>query len=584
MKVLVVGAGGREHALAYALKKSPQLTELYATPGNGGIAQIAECWGLTDFNQIVDRAKSTGVSLVFIGQEDYLVGGLTEKLEEAGILVVGPSMLAARLEGSKAYSKEFMARHQIPTAGYKTCTDLQTAEDFLKTLSAPYVIKASGLAAGKGVVIAPNLKEATEAVQEMFGGKFGKAGEEVVIEEFMDGEEASFFVFSDGTDYVTLPTLQDHKRIFELDQGPNTGGMGCYAPAPIVNAQVEAQVIKEVVEPTLKGMQADGCPYKGVLYIGLMIKENYAKVVEYNIRFGDPECQPLMMLFDDDLIELGTRIAQGNLAGYQPKWKDSSAGCVVLASAGYPAAYEKGFVIQGLEEVEDSEEVYVFHAGSKADSGRFQTNGGRVLAVTALGPDLPSALKKAYKEAQKIHWPGMQMRRDIGLKGLKADRPSTKKVGIILGSASDMKIADKATKLLTEFDLGFDLKVSSAHRTPERTRQVLETWIDEGIEVVIAVAGMAAALPGVVAAEVDIPVIGVPVSGATLGGQDALYSIVQMPPGIPVATVGLDRGDNAAVLALQILGIKYPGLQATHVEYRMGLAQKVIESSPEFES
>jgi len=581
MKVLVVGAGGREHALAFALKKSPQLTALYATPGNGGISQIAECWGLTDFDPIVTKAKETGVSLVFIGQEDYLVGGLTEKFQEAGIMVVGPSALAARLEGSKSYSKEFMARHQIPTAGYKTCTDLPSAESFLKQLEAPFVIKASGLAAGKGVVIAPNLEEAVGAVKEMFGGKFGKAGEEVVIEEFMDGEEASFFVFSDGTDYVTLPTLQDHKRIFELDKGPNTGGMGCYCPAPIVTEEVEAQVIKEVVEPTLKGMQADGCPYQGVLYIGLMIKDNKAKVVEYNIRFGDPECQPLMMLFDDDLIELGKRIAQGKLSGYQPKWKDMSAGCVVLASAGYPADYEKGFVIQGLEEVEDSAEVQVFHAGSKADAGRFKTNGGRVLAVTALGPDLPSALKRAYKEAAKIHWPGMQFRRDIGLKGLKADRPKGVKVGIILGSASDKKVADKATALLDQFELGYDLKVSSAHRTPERTRGVLEHWIDTGVEVVIAIAGMAAALPGVVAAEVDIPVIGVPVLGSALSGQDALYSIVQMPPGIPVATVGIDRGDNAAVLALQILGIKYPGLQASHIEYRMGLAQKVIDSSPE---
>ncbi|MDT8447735.1 MAG: phosphoribosylamine--glycine ligase [bacterium] len=581
MKVLVVGAGGREHALAYALKKSPQCQSLAVTPGNGGIAQIAECWGLTDLDQIVSRAQAEGIGLVFAGQEDYLVQGLADQLEAAGIMVVGPSAAAAALEGSKAFAKAFMARHQIPTSGYQAFTSATPAKQFLATLSAPYVIKASGLAAGKGVVIAEDLASAEAAVDEMLGGKFGEAGETLVIEEFMPGEEASYFVFTDGKDYLSLPSLQDHKRVFELDRGPNTGGMGCYSPAPILSPEVEEQVKQEVVEPTIKGMAADGHPYKGVLYIGLMIHQGRAKVVEYNIRFGDPECQPLMMLFDADLVRLGEKLAQGRLKEFEARWKPQAAACVVLASGGYPGPYAQGQVIQGLEEVECNDELQVFHAGTAADSNRFKTNGGRVLAVTALGETLQAALDKAYAAAAHIHWPGMQLRRDIGLKGLKKGVPTGKKVGIIMGSASDMKVAQKGTKLLDQFGIRYEVIVSSAHRTPERTRDTLHRWHREGVEVFIAIAGMAAHLPGVVASETGLPVIGVPASGSALSGQDALLAVVQMPPGIPVATVGIDRGDNAAVLALQILSIKYPALKAVHVEYRLQMEQAVIASSPE---
>ena len=567
--------------MAYALQKSPQLEALYVTPGNGGIEALAPCWGLTEPQEIVKKAQEMGVGLVFIGQEDYLVQGLTDQLEAAGIAVVGPSAKAAQLEGSKAFAKAFMARHQIPTAAYLECTTLAQAQSFLAAQKPPYVIKASGLAAGKGVVIAQTLGEAEAAVAEMLGGKFGSAGKTLVIEAFLPGEEASFFVFSDGQDYVPLPSLQDHKRIFELDLGPNTGGMGCYAPAPVVDEAVKAQVLAQVVEPTLRGMAAEGHPYKGVLYIGLMIDQGKPSVVEYNIRFGDPECQPLMMLFDGDLVELGLKVAKGQLKGYQPRWKDQAAACVVLASAGYPGEYKKGHVIQGLEEVAEGPELQVFHAGTLKEGNRYRTNGGRVLGVTALGEDLAGALKKAYQGAAKIHWPGMQKRRDIGLKGLKKGVPQGTKVGIILGSASDLKVAKKGTDLLEEFSIGYEVIVSSAHRTPERTRQTIERWTAQGVEVLIAIAGMAAHLPGVVASETGLPVIGVPASGSALNGQDALYAIVQMPPGIPVATVGIDRGDNAAVLALQILSIKYPALKAVHFEYRLSMEQKVIASSPE---
>ncbi|OGG93403.1 MAG: hypothetical protein A2527_01670, partial [Candidatus Lambdaproteobacteria bacterium RIFOXYD2_FULL_50_16] len=550
-------------------------------PGNGGIETLANCWGLTDLDQILEKAQATGIELAFIGQEDYLVLGLADRFRELGILVVGPSAKAAQLEGSKAFAKEFKKKYNIPTAPHETFTDYKLALAHLNEIEPPFVIKASGLAAGKGVVIAENLLIATLAIDDMLqSGKFGSAGETIVVEEFMEGEEASYFIFTDGESYVSLPSLQDHKRIFELDRGPNTGGMGCYAPAPILTPAVEAQVIKEIVEPTLKGMEAEGHPYQGVLYIGLMIKDGYARVVEYNIRFGDPECQPLMMLFDGDLIELGKKLAQGKLNQFQPRWKPQAAACVVLAAQGYPGAYTKGHVIQGLEEVNQGSEIQVFHAGTKRDQNRYLTNGGRVLSVTALGDDLEAALKKAYQEAAKIHWPGRQMRRDIGLKGLKKGLPHGPKVGIVMGSASDLKVAEKATQLFNQFGIEYKLTIASAHRTPERARKFVEDCTLLGVEVFIALAGMAAHLPGVVASETGLPVIGVPIASGALVGQDALLAIVQMPPGIPVATVGIDRADNAAVLALQILSIKYPAFKAVHFEYRLQMEQAVIESSP----
>jgi len=583
MNILIVGAGGREHAIAWKCKQSPNAKTIHITPGNGGIESIGNCWKLTDHHEIIKKAKSENIDLAIIGQEDYLVDGLTEKLEKEGILVFGPDQSASQLEGSKVFAKAFMARNDIPTAGYKDFTEFESAKAYLQEAEPPYVIKASGLAAGKGVLICPDTETAEKALNEiMVDQVFGNAGEHVVIEEFLDGEEASWFVFTDGNDFVSLPSLQDHKRQLELDQGLNTGGMGCYAPAPVVTKEIEDKIIQQIVKPTLKGMADEGNPYKGILYIGLMIKNNQPKVIEYNIRFGDPECQPLMMLLDSDFVDIAKAVAKREIGNINVKWKNQAAATVILASGGYPQSYKQGFVIQGLEEIEESNDLMVFHAGTQRDQNRYTTSGGRVLGVTCLGDDLQNALNNAYQVIEKISWPGMQYRRDIGIKGLKRllTRPANKKmVCIIMGSASDKAIAEKATKVFKQFNIEYDIVVSSAHRTPERTRNIIHQAEQNGTEVFIAIAGLAAHLPGVIAAETRLPVIGVPVGGSAMGGQDALLSIVQMPPGIPVATVGIDRGDNAALLASQILSIKYPELKAFHLEYRLQMEKKVLDSN-----
>lgn len=586
MNILIVGAGGREHSMAWKCTQSPRVKNIFVTPGNGGIEQIAECWGTTDHQEIIARAKEQKIDLVLIGQDDYLVDGLTDEMEAEGFKVFGPSKVAAQLEGSKSFSKDFMSRQNIPTAAHQTFYDKESAETWLQDKEAPYVIKADGLAAGKGVIICQTMEEASDALDKIMVQKaFGESGDKVVIEEFLKGEEASFFVFTDGNSFVPMPTLQDHKPQLELDQGPNTGGMGCYSPAPVVTDSVAEQVIERVVKPAVNGMKAEGNPYKGVLYIGLMIYENQAKVVEFNARFGDPECQVLMMLLDSDLIDVAEAVADEKLDQIQVHWKDQAGAIVILASGGYPESYEKGFTIQGLEEVESSQQQMVFHAGTKRDQNRFLTAGGRVLGVTCLGSGLQDALKLSYENAAKINWPGMQFRRDIGLKGLKRMNTPKKgpvQVGIIMGSASDKKVSDKATAVFEKYGVGYEVIVSSAHRTPERTHNYLIDAQKRGVEVFIAMAGMAAHLPGVVAAYSQVPVIGVPVK-STFDGLDALYSIVQMPPGIPVATVGVDRGDNAAILALQILGLKYPEFQACHQELRLEMEKKVIASQEEVE-
>lgn len=581
MNILIVGAGGREHALAWKIKQSPQVSSLHVTPGNGGIEEIADCWYLTDHEAILDRARNETIGLVIIGQEDYLVSGLTEKLEAAGIAVFGPDQQASQLEGSKVFAKEFMKRHEIPTASFAAFDDVSAAKTYLSDIEPPFVIKADGLAAGKGVLICADVKTAERALEDMMVNRqFGAAGDKIVIEAFLEGEEASFFVFTDGKNVVPLPTLQDHKRQKELDRGLNTGGMGCYAPAPVITESVEQQVIEQIVKPTLSGMAAEGHPYKGILYIGLMIKDGQPRVVEYNIRFGDPECQPLMMMLDSDLVEVALAVTQGRLDEIEVKWKQQSAVIVVLASGGYPGPCNKGFTIQGLEEIDASDRRMVFHAGTKRDGNRYLTAGGRVLGVTCLGDNLEDALNNAYMNVEHISWPGMQYRRDIGLKGLKHLTEGKKElqVAVIMGSASDHKIADKAALIFDQCNVAYEIVVSSAHRTPERTRHYVKAAERRGAEVFIAIAGMAAHLPGVIAAETRFPVIGVPVNASPLGGQDALLSIVQMPPGIPVATVGIDRGDNAALLAVQILSIRYPYLKAHHFEYRLKMEQKVIGS------
>ena len=421
MRILVVGSGGREHAIAWALARSGA-HEVIVAPGNPGTELIARNVSVAadDVQGLVGLARSESVDFVVVGPEAPLVAGLVDSLEEAGIPAVGPTAAAARLEGSKAFAKAFMERHGIPTAAYRTFEDHAEALAYVRAEGAPIVVKASGLAAGKGAVVCATLAEAEEALDAMMRREqFGDAADEVVVEAFMDGEEASLFAICDGTDYVLLSPAQDHKRIGEGDTGPNTGGMGAYAPAPVMTPALIEEACRRIVEPTLAGMRAEGHPYTGILYVGLMLTPSGPSVVEYNCRLGDPETQAVMMLLESDPAALFHRAATGNLAGFDLRLTPGAAACVVLASEGYPGAYDKGREIRGLGAACAIDGVEVFHAGTRKGTGGLETGGGRVLGVSATGQDLEAALRLCYAAVEHIRFEGRQFRRDIGRRGLE---------------------------------------------------------------------------------------------------------------------------------------------------------------------
>lgn len=419
MKLLLIGSGGREHALAWALAKSPKLTKLFAAPGNAGIADLAEIAriNVADHQAVITFCKSNAVDLVVVGPEAPLVAGLVDDLDAAGIKAFGPTQAAAQLEGSKAFTKGVCDEAAIPTAAYGRFTNREDALAYLKKEGAPIVVKADGLAAGKGVVVAMSLAEAEDAVKACFDGSFGDAGAEVVIEEFLDGEEASFFVLSDGTNALALATAQDHKRAHDGDEGPNTGGMGAYSPAPVMTQALIDRVMADIISPTISTLAARGTPFKGVLYAGLMITSDGPKLIEYNTRFGDPECQVLVMRLKSDLLELLVDSVEGRLGTAHAEWQDQAALSVVMAANGYPAAYKKGTEIRGLEQM-GSDVLQVFHAGTKRADGRLLANGGRVLNVTALGDSVADAKEHAYDAIGKIDWPDGFCRSDIGWRAI----------------------------------------------------------------------------------------------------------------------------------------------------------------------
>ncbi len=417
MNVLLIGGGGREHALAWKLaQKSPLLDTLYCTPGNAGIAEVAECLELdvADHDAVARFCKDKDIGLVIVGPEASLVAGLTDDLEAQGIAVFGPSKAASQLEGSKGFSKDLCAEFDIPTAAYGRFTDAQAARAYVASQPHPIVVKADGLAAGKGVVIANTHFEAYSAIDACFSGAFGAAGAEVVVEEFLNGEEASFFALVDGDTALPLATAQDHKRVHDGDTGPNTGGMGAYSPAPIMTEALTKRVMDEIILPTVAAMKARGMPFKGVLYAGLMIENGAPMLIEYNVRFGDPETQVLAMRLKSDLLPALLATAQGTLQGLTLEWHDDAALCVVMAAKGYPGEYAKGTEIKGLEEAAAEPEVEIFHAGTRHEGSPILANGGRVLGVTALGADIQAAQARAYAAVDKIDWPDGFCRRDIG--------------------------------------------------------------------------------------------------------------------------------------------------------------------------
>ena len=426
MKVLLIGSGGREHALAWFLAQSNDCTELYAAPGNPGIAQCAECIDVQvhDLDGIVDFAAEKNIDLVVIGPEGPLVSGLADRLRDLGVAAFGPSAAAARLEGSKGFMKDFCDRHNIPTAAYGRFTDPDKAEKFIRETGAPVVVKADGLAAGKGVIIAQSVDEAIEAAKDMLSGNaFGDAGREVVIEEFLDGEELSFFAIADGKTWLPLTSAQDHKRAGDGDTGPNTGGMGAYSPAHLMTPALQEQIARDIIAPTVAGMAAEGCPFSGILFAGIMVVEGRAVLLEFNTRFGDPECQTVLMRLNCDLLELLHAAATGKLDSVRKRiaWRDEVALCVVMAAKGYPGPYVQNTPIRNIDAADCCDGVKVFHAGTLQDEGgELVSAGGRVLGVTALGKTVTEAQHLAYAAVDVVDWPEGFSRRDIGWRAVQA--------------------------------------------------------------------------------------------------------------------------------------------------------------------
>ncbi|CAN7268200.1 phosphoribosylamine--glycine ligase [Aminobacter sp. LjRoot7] len=423
MNILLIGSGGREHALAWKLAASPMLTRLYAAPGNPGIAQEAELLALdvADHAAVVAFCKDKAIDLVVVGPEGPLVAGIGDDLRAAGIRVFGPSKVAAQLEGSKGFTKDLCARYGIPTAAYGRFDNAGDARTYVEKMGAPIVIKADGLAAGKGVTVAMTLDEALEAIDACFEGAFGGAGASVVVEEFMTGEEASFFCLCDGKTALPFGTAQDHKRVGDGDVGPNTGGMGAYSPAPVMTPELIEQTMREIIEPTMRGMAEMGAPFSGVLFAGLMLTDQGPKLIEYNTRFGDPECQVLMMRLKEDLLVLLNAAADGQLSHVSARWRDEAALTVVMAAKGYPGTPEKGSVISGIDNAEAAG-AQVFHAGTATNDGKIIANGGRVLNVTATGSNVSEAQQKAYAAVDRLDWPEGFCRRDIGWRAVEREQ------------------------------------------------------------------------------------------------------------------------------------------------------------------
>ncbi len=428
MKVLVIGSGGREHALVWKLSQSPRVDKIFCAPGNAGISEIAECLDIKadDIDALLDFARYEWVDLTVVGPEAPLTAGIVDAFVREGRRIFGPDALGARLEGSKIFAKDFMRKYGIPTAEYRAFSSYMHAEEYVRLKGAPLVVKADGLAAGKGVFVAETVDEAISALRRIMKDRvFGDAGNKVVVEQCLKGEEASFMILTDGKTVVPLATSQDHKAVFDGDRGPNTGGMGAYSPAPVITEALESDIMQRVIKPLIKGLSKERINFRGVVYAGLMICDGRPYVLEFNCRFGDPEAQPVLMRLDSDLFDMLKATAEGRLRDVRVSWKNDASVCVVLASEGYPGPYEKGKVIRGLDALKDSKDVVVFHAGTSLNNGGIVTSGGRVLGVTASGRDIASAKDNAYRAVEKIHFDGMQYRKDIGDKAVRRQQAVT---------------------------------------------------------------------------------------------------------------------------------------------------------------
>jgi len=572
MKIALIGNGGRESALAWKIGKSKRLEKLYVFSKNPGILAFGEYVDIdtNDFEKLYNFLKKTGVNYVVVGPEEPLVNGITDYLEERGIKVFGPNRMGAMIEGSKSFAKEIMSEAFIPTASYRVFTDKSSALDYISNLNTfPIVIKFDGLAGGKGVHIATSIDDSKNFLDLVFDdNKFGD-NPKVVVEEFLEGEEVSVFGLTDGKTIKYLPVCQDHKRVFEGDKGPNTGGMGVYGPTSLVNDLLLKEIDEKIFKRLLNTLNKKGIIYKGVIYGGLILTNNGPYVLEFNCRFGDPETQVLMMLIENDMIDIIEAVCESRLDSIDIRFVKGTAICTVLASGGYPGEYKKEYPIYGLERVSST----LFPSGVTVKNGEWITDGGRVLSVVNIGNSLIDARKKVLQDIEKISFEGMHYRKDIGEKEIK--RPL---VSVFMGSDSDLKIMSNALQILEEFDVPYEINILSAHRTPDTVAKIVKGFRYRNVKVVIAGAGMAAHLPGVIASHTTIPVIGVPID-ASLGGVDALYSINQMPPGIPVATVSIGSAGakNAAILAVEILSIFDDTLKEKLNKFRKKQAISVLQ-------
>jgi len=579
MKILVIGGGGREHSLIWKIAQSPKVKKIFCAPGNAGISQLATCVdiGAEDIDNLLQFAKSKAVDLTVVGPEGPLSQGITDVFEADGLRVFGASKNAAQIESSKSFAKNLMGKYGIPCAIGKTFTRYKQAQAYVRKTGAPIVVKADGLAAGKGVIVCATVKEAMAALKQiMVDNAFGEAGSRVIVEECLVGEEASFLAFTDGKTVLPLPTSQDHKAAFDDDKGPNTGGMGAYSPAPIVDRLMGKKIMDEIMIPTVKAMAAEGAPYKGVLYAGLMINRDQIKVLEFNGRFGDPEAQPLLIRMKNDIVPIIEAVIEERLSECNLDIDPRASVCVVMAAGGYPGAYKKGQTISGLDKARRIKDVVVFHAGTGKKGKNIVATGGRVLGVTALGDTVEKAIGKAYQAVDKITWSKVRYRTDIGRKAMIRSQVAPR-VGIIMGSDSDLPVMQEAAKILKKFDIPYEMTVASAHRTPERAVAFSASARDRGLQVIIAGAGHAAHLGGVLAAHTTLPVIGVPIDSSCLQGMDALLSTVQMPPGVPVATVSIGKpgARNAAILAAQILSVSDDRLAEELSDFKADMARSV---------
>jgi len=579
MKVLVIGSGGREHTMVWKISQSQKVSQIYCAPGNAGIASLAECVDIQADNiqELLDFAIQQSIDLTVVGPELPLSLGLVNRFEKEGLRVFGPGKMAAQIEASKSFSRYIMEKYNIPSARGASFDDVDKAKQYIRSQETPIVVKADGLAAGKGVIICQTHDEAIDSVQKIMTDRiFGNAGKKVVIEECLVGEEASFLAFTDGKTVLPLPSSQDHKPIYDNDQGPNTGGMGAYSPAPVIDRIMHDKVLESIMIPVIKGLKSEGIHYCGVLYAGLMIVREKVFVLEFNVRFGDPECQALLMRLKSDLVDVMDACIDGQLDRIKLDIDPRPAVCVVMASSGYPESYQRNMKISGLDTDFDKKKVTVFHAGTAYKAHDIVTIGGRVLGVTALGNNIPDAIKEAYDTVKHISWDECYYRKDIGQKAV--DRMAqAPQVGIVMGSDSDLNVMKASALVFKQFNISYEMTVASAHRTPDRVAQFVRDAEQKGIKVIIAGAGMAAHLAGFLAAHTCIPIIGVPINASSLQGLDALLSTVQMPPGVPVATMGIGKpgAKNAALFAIQMLAIINPELQKQLLDYKKIMADQV---------